>query len=135
MKNTNKVVEVGRFTKEHVVRYGGADKNFAVLSNSIAVNRGKDKVGNDLGTDFFDVVAYGKLCETLEKYTRKGSRILVCGSLRQDRYDTKDGKKASRTVIEVRDVEFLDSKKAETANGGAEEFVNIPDDTSELPFN
>jgi len=134
MKNTNKVVEVGRFANDHIVRYGGADKNFAVLSNSIAVNRGKDKVGNDLGADFFDVVAYGKLAETLEKYTSKGSRILVCGNLRQDRFDTKDGKKASRVVIEIRDVEFLDSKKAETANG-AEEFVNIPDDTSELPFN
>lgn len=130
MRNTNKVIELGRFTKEHVVRYGGAEKNLAVLSNSIAVNRDKDVV------DFFDVVAYGKLAETLEKYTSKGSKILVCGSLRQDRFDTKDGKKASRVVIEIRDVEFLDSKKTSDADAAPADAIDIPaDEVADLPFN
>lgn len=128
----NHVSMIGRLTKTPDIRQTTSGKN--VCSFTVAVNRRfKDAQGNAL-TDFFTVVAWGKLAELCGRYLDKGRKCCVMGELQNRSYETKDGTKRTITEIVAEQVEFLtlrtDAALSETAV--PEGFTDIEDE--DLPF-
>ena len=141
----NKVILMGRLTRDPEVRYGGAN-NTAVAKYSLAVPR-KFKRDGDQECDFINCVAFGKLGEFAEKYLRKGTKIVIAGRIQTGSYTNKDGQKVYTTDVAVEEQEFAESKNASAVNANTQSdpapspsdlgdgFMNIPDGIDEeLPF-
>ncbi|MBR5367645.1 MAG: single-stranded DNA-binding protein [Lachnospiraceae bacterium] len=140
----NKVILMGRLTRDPEVRYG--DNQKAVGRFSIAVDRRFTREG-DPTADFFNCTAFGKQAEFVEKYLKKGTKMLVTGRIQNDNYTNKDGQTVYSVQIIVDELEFAESKGssdgAQTARSAApsgaapaEGFMNIPNGIDdELPFN
>ena len=131
----NKVILMGRLTKDPEVRYAQGDTSMAIAKYSIAV----DRKGKDAGTDFINIVAFGKNGEFAEKYFHKGMKVLVTGRIQTGSYTNKDGQKVNTTDVIAEEQEFCESKKAEEnteAKAAMDNFMNFPVDIddSELPF-
>ena len=109
----NTVQLIGRLTKDPEVRY--TTNQTAVARFTIAINKGKDKDGKDLGADYPSIVAFGKTAELVEKYVNKGRLVGVTGRIQTGSYE-KDGKKYYTTDIIADRVEFLESKKETPEN-------------------
>ena len=137
----NKVFLCGRLTRDPDVRYG--DNQKAVARFSLAVDRRFVRDG-DPTADFFNCTAFGKQAEFVEKYLKKGTKMIVIGRLQNNDYTKEDGTKIYSVQILVDELEFAESMRssegssqqaaprAESSSGG---FMNIPagiDD--ELPF-
>ena len=152
----NKVILVGRLTRDPDVRYSSGDSAMAIARYSLAVDRRgrRDNAGADQQTaDFINIVAFGRDGEFAEKYLRKGSRILVEGHIQTGSYTNKEGQKVYTTDVVVERHEFVDSKSSSQGSGssdgfvapagesagasdGGDGFMNIPDGIDEeLPFN
>ena len=136
----NKVILMGRLTREPEVRYSGET---AVARYSLAVDR-KYKKDGEATADFISCVAFGKNGEFAEKYLKKGMKIAVTGRIQTGSYTNKDGVKVYTTDIIVEEHEFAESKgngtqdsgNIPTFSPGADGFINIPDGIDEeLPFN
>lgn len=104
----NHWIGIGRLTKDPEVRYSQNEKNTAIASFNIAVER-KFKREGDPTADFFNCTAFGKIAEFCEKYLKKGTKIALEGHLQNDSYE-KDGKKNTVTKIMVDSIEFAESK-------------------------
>lgn len=143
----NKVILMGRLTRDPEVRYGGAN-NSAVARFSLAVDRRIKREGDEQTADFISCVAFGKTAEFLEKYARKGTKFVVEGRIQTGSFTNKDGQKVYTTDVVVENVEFAESKNSNgssnEAGGGflgatadpGDGFMNIPDGIDEeLPFN
>lgn len=130
-----KVYAVGNLSKDIEVRYTNDGK--PVLHTSIAINR-KYKRDNEPDADFFNLVAFGKVAETMEKYLHKGSKIAIDGVLQNNNYTNKEGKTVYRDVIIVNAFDFCDSKGSNVQQSNNDGFT--PVDTNwdnideELPF-
>ena len=141
----NKVVLVGRLTRDPEVRYSSGDKPMAIARYSLAVNRnGKTSEGAPTA-DFINIVAFGRDGEFAEKYLRKGTKILVEGHIQTGSYTNKDGQKVYTTDVVVERHEFVENKATAgvapetvgqpTSNPG-DGFVSFPEGIEEeLPFN
>ena len=100
----NKVILLGNLTRDVEIR---DYSNTTVARVGIAVNRPfKNKE-----VDFFNLVAFNKTAEFLNKYFSKGSRILIEGYLRTSNYEGKDGVKRTATEIIIEQIEFAGAKK------------------------
>jgi len=144
----NKVILMGRLTKDPDIRYSGAENNMAVARYTMAVDR-RFKKDNEQGADFISCVAFGKTAEFAEKYLRKGTKILVEGRIQTGSYTNKDGQKVYTTDVVVENSEFAESKAAsggtdyntqpmpEPVSSMGADFMNIPDGVEDegLPFN
>lgn len=110
----NKVFLLGNLTKDVETRYTTND--LCIATFSIAVRRGqKNKEGN-YDSDFISCVAYGKLAETIGKYFKKGSRIVIDGEIRNNNYE-KDGIKHFSDNVVVNSINFVDKpEKKETTD-------------------
>ena len=99
----NKVILMGRLTREPEM-FGQKSK---VARFCLAVDRsyGEDE------TDFFNCVSFGKQAEFVEKYLKKGIKVLVTGRLQNSSYEDKQGNKVTSTQIITEEVEFCESKK------------------------
>ncbi len=127
-KSVNQVILLGRLTRDVELRTTTSGKN--VASFSLAVDKG----GNQEGADFFDITAWDKLAELLDKYTSKGSKVLVQGRLTQDTWE-QDGQKRSKVSVTANDVTFLDSKSEGTQKDTVlEDIDDKPIDLSQIPF-
>lgn len=133
----NLVVLQGRLTKEPIVRYT-PDSQLAIASFSVAVDRGKNKNGEDMGADFIPVKVFGKQAENCERYLGKGCRVSVQGRIQTGSYE-KDGQKVFTTDVIAQRVEFIDFKEKTPQNanqgayGGAPQgFAYIEDE--DMPF-
>ncbi len=124
----NTVSLIGRLTRDPDVRYGSASQT-AFCRFSIAIDRGKDRDGNDKGADFPSIVCFGKTAELCERYLQKGHLVGVQGRLQTGSYE-KDGRKVYTTDVLADRVEFLD--RGDNARGGAPEKQSEPD-VSQLP--
>ena len=125
----NKVILMGRLTKDPEVRYTQGDSSMAIANYSVAV----DRKGKDAGTDFINIVAFGKNGEFAEKYLHKGTKILVTGRIQTGSYTNKDGQKVYTTDVIAEEQEFCESKKAEDNNGFS--GINFPiEEEDDLPF-
>ena len=134
-QDINRVFLIGRMTRDIEIKTtsgGGLIGKFSLASNR------KEKSG-DTWTDkpgFFDCVVFGKSAETLQKYTKKGSKLCVEGSLSWSSWEGSDGKKFSKVEIKVDGFQFLDAKPSEqghTSQGSAASFDGGMDDT-DIPF-
>ncbi|MBA4685742.1 MAG: single-stranded DNA-binding protein [Candidatus Galacturonibacter soehngenii] len=143
----NKVILMGRLTRDPEVRYSQGDNATAVARYSLAVDR-RFKRDGEQSADFINCVAFGKSAEFAEKYLRQGMKIAITGRIQTGSYTNKDGQKVYTTDIVVEEHEFAESKGA-TSEGGyqaaakpsptsaiGDGFMNIPDGIDEeLPFN
>ena len=141
----NKVILMGRLTRDPEVRYSSGDSSMAIARYTLAVDRRFRRNGDGEQTaDFIGCVAFGKSAEFAERYFRQGLKIVVTGRIQTGSYTNKD------------DQEFAESKAASMSNGGGggyepsapaparpapsaasgDGFMNIPDGIDEeLPFN
>ncbi|MBQ8969774.1 MAG: single-stranded DNA-binding protein [Lachnospiraceae bacterium] len=145
----NKVILMGRLTRDPEVRYSSGDNQMAIARYTLAVDRRFQRNNSDQTADFIPCVAFGKAGEFAEKYFRKGIKIAVTGRIQTGSYTNKEGQKVYTTEVIVEEQEFAESKNAssasadsytapQTASGGndvSDDFMNIPDGIDEeLPF-
>lgn len=121
----NKIILIGRMTKNAEVRYTQSNK--AVAQFSLAVNRPGNKE-----TDFINIIAWDKLGEIVQKYTHKGSLIAVEGRLQTRTYEYNNGNKKYITEVVANNINLLEPKNKEPQ----EERINngLPEDNLEMPF-
>lgn len=136
----NKVILMGRLTRDPDVRYSQTDSNMAIARFSLAVDRRYKKQGDETTADFFNCTAFGKQGEFVEKYLKQGTKIVVTGRIQNDNYTNKEGQKVYSVQIMVEEIEFAESKAAGQSQQNdsmpGDGFMNIPDGVeSELPFN
>ena len=134
----NKVVLLGRLTKDPEVRYTQGNEPMAVARYSLAVDRQGKKDENKQNADFISCVAFGKRGEFAEKYLHKGTKIAVCGKLQTGSYTAQDGTKRYTTDVVVDEHYFCETKGTETpAATDFDGFMSIPDGVEDdgLPFN
>lgn len=147
----NKVILMGNLTRDPEIRYSQGENSLAIARFSIAVNRRFSRQG-DTDTDFFNCTAFGRQAEFVEKYFRKGSRMLLTGRIQNDNYTNNNGEKVYSVQIIAEEIEFAERKSTADANtsqsnnfgAGAPEpnaaanddFMNIPEGIEDgLPFN
>ncbi len=156
----NKVILMGRLTRDPEVRYSQGASQTTVGRFSVAVDR-KFKREGEPDADFFNCTAFGKQAEFVERYLHKGTKILLSGRVQNDNYTNKDGQMVYSVRVMVDEIEFAESKNASGVNGGGgysnggynnggymgggqapaasgagDGFMNIPDGIDEeLPFN
>lgn len=122
----NRVEIIGRFTRD--ISTESTARGMTYLHNAIAVDRRGD------GTDFFNITAFGKTAEFLERYFKKGSKVAISGHLQSDSYTDKNGNKVTSVSIIVDEVDFCESKGEKPSNSPENDFLKA-DDIENLPFN
>ena len=145
----NKVILMGRLTRDPEVRYSQGEGAMAIARYSLAVDRrvSRNNQAPDAPTaDFINCVAFGRQGEFAEKYLHKGMKIAIEGRIQTGSYTNKDGQKVYTTEVVVENHEFCESKAQSQAGGyqGAADhgaaapvddgFMNIPDSVEDLPF-
>lgn len=116
----NKIILMGNLTRDPEIRYTQGENALAVARFSLAINRRFAKQG-DTEVDYFNCTAFGKQAEFIEKYFRKGSRMLVSGRVQNDNYTNKNGEKVYSVQIIAEEIEFAERKGSGQTSGGAPE--------------
>ncbi|HAX35933.1 MAG TPA: single-stranded DNA-binding protein [Tyzzerella sp.] len=138
----NKVILMGRLTRDPEVRYSQGSEPVAVARYTLAVNR-RFKRKDEPEADFIPCVAFGKIGEFAEKYFRKGQLVGVIGRLQVRSWEDKEGKKHWTTEVIIEEPHFAESKKNSNAaapkEGGqapADGFYPIDEsvEDDDLPF-
>ncbi len=117
----NKVILMGRLTRDPDVRYSQGERSMAVARYTLAVDRRgrKSQDGEGQTADFINIVAFDRAAEFAEKYFRQGMRVLVTGRIQTGSYVNKDGQKVYTTDVVVEDQEFADSKNSGSQDSGS----------------
>lgn len=138
----NKVILMGRLTREPEVRYSNGAEPLAVARYTLAVNR-RFKRKDEPEADFIPCVAFGKSGEFAEKYFKKGQMVSIVGRLQVRSWEDNEGKKRWTTEVIVEEQDFAESKKNSNAaapkEGGqapADGFYPIDEsvEDEDLPF-
>ena len=142
----NKVILVGRLTRDPEVRHPQNDSQTAVARYTLAVDR-KFKRDNEPTADFIPCVGFGRLAEFAEKYFRQGMRVSASGRIQTGSYTNKDNRKVYYTEVVIEEQEFAESRAESEANRSGQQptkpeekvdengFMNIPEGLEEeLPF-
>jgi single-strand DNA-binding protein len=146
----NKVILMGRLTRDPDVRYSQGEQAMAIARFSLAVDR-RFKRDGEATADFINCVAFGKTGEFIERYAHQGTKLVVEGRIQTGSYTNKDGVKVYTTDVVVENCEFAESKAAASGHEGGgyqaarpepvsaagDGFMNIPDGVEDegLPFN
>ena len=141
----NKVILMGRLTRDPEVRYSQGEQPIAVARYTLAVDRRftRHDDPNAQTADFIGCVAFGKAGEFAERYLKKGTKVCITGRIQTGSYTNKDGVKVYTTDVVVEEHEFAESKSASAENATSNNagqvdkdgFMNIPNDIDEeLPF-
>ncbi|MDE7354986.1 MAG: single-stranded DNA-binding protein [Acetatifactor sp.] len=159
----NKVILMGRLTRDPEVRYSQGASQTTVGRFSVAVDRRFKREGEP-DADFFNCTCFGKQAEFVERYLHKGTKVVLSGRIQNDNYTNKDGQQVYSVRVMVDEIEFAESKNASgggdggynnggfgggynnggfagggnapAASGAGDGFMNIPDGIDEeLPFN
>ena len=138
----NRVIEIGRLTKDPDIRYSQGANTTCVARYTLAVDR-KFKQEGQPTADFINCIAFGKLGEFAEKYLHKGTKIAVTGRIQTGNYKNKDGNTVYTTDVVVEEQEFCESKSSNQSQGNdrlqtsSDGFMSIPDNLEDdgLPFN
>lgn len=144
----NKVILMGRLTRDPEVRYTQGETPTAIARYTLAVDRRFNR-NEDESADFIGCVAFGKAGEFAERYLHKGTKLVVTGRIQTGSYVNKDGVKVYTTDVVVEDQEFAESKNSSGGNDGnqsqparsnnagySDGFMNIPDGIDDgFPFN
>lgn len=134
----NLVLISGRLTKDPEVRYTTGTQ-MAVAVFTLAIDRGKDKNGDDRGADFIPIKVFGKQAENCERYLTKGCRVAVQGKIQTGSYEGKNGQKVFTTDVIAQRVEFIDFKEKTPQNANQSAWNdNLPGYSSlsedDIPF-
>ena len=128
----NKVIIIGRFTRDPEIKYSTGENATATARFSLAVNRRfKNKEGN-YDADFINCVAFGKTAEFIEKYFTKGMAIGITGRIQTGSYTNKEGQKVYTTDVVVEETEFVESKNKSTSDNVPNNNVNSNSDFEEV---
>lgn len=149
----NKVILMGRLTRDPDVRVSTGERQMSIARYTLAVDRRGRRTNNggEQTADFISCVAFDRAAEFAEKYFHQGMRVLITGRIQTGSYTNKDGQKVYTTDVIVEDQEFADSKGAGSGdNGGfasgsrpmpaaaapADGFMNLPIGVEDegLPF-
>jgi len=148
----NKVILMGRLTRDPEVRYSAGENALAIARYTLAVDRRFRRDG-EASADFISCVSFGRTAEFAEKYFRQGLKIAVTGRIQTGSYTNREGQKVYTTEVVVEDQEFAESKASSDSYAAAhpaapatsmpspsaasaDGFMNIPDGIDEeLPFN
>ena len=155
----NKVILMGRLTRDPDIRYSQGERQMAIARYTLAVDRrfarNRDNSGDQQTADFISCVAFDRSAEFAERYLHQGTKIVVTGRIQTGSYTNRDGQRVYTTEVVVEDQEFAESKAASQNNSGSsyeqprqerpsqrndvldDGFMNIPDgvDDEGLPFN
>lgn len=137
----NKVILMGRLTRDPEVRYSQGERMMAIARYTLAIDRRKTQQNSDPGADFINCVAFDRAGEFAEKYFCQGLRVLISGHLQTGSYTNKDGQKVYTTDVIVESQEFADGRWDGSGAGSRgskdDDFMNIPDGVEDegLPFN
>ena len=149
----NKVILMGRLTRDPDVRYSAGENALAIARYTLAVDR-RFKRDGEATADFISCVAFGRVAEFAERYFHQGIRIVVSGRIQTGSYTNREGQKVYTTEVVVEEQEFAESKSASDQYAAshpsapapsaaaptpsavsADGFMNIPDGIDEeLPF-
>ena len=137
----NKVILVGRLTRDPEVRYTQGENSVVIAKFSLAVDR-RFKRDGEPDADFFNCTAFGKQAEFVDRYLKQGMKMVVVGRIQNDNYTNRDGQKVYSVQIMVEEMEFAESKNASSDNGSraqetcdADGFMKMPEGIQEeLPF-
>ena len=137
----NKVILLGRLTRDPEVKYTQGENAMAIARYTVAVDRRFKKDNDEQSADFINCVAFGKTGEFAEKYYRKGTKVCIEGRIQTGSYTNKDGQKVYTTEVVVENQEFAESKKASENNATSateeqmEQYMPADDGIQEeLPF-
>ena len=160
----NKVILMGRLTRDPDIRYSQGENSQAIARYTLAVDRRFRKEGSEQTADFIGCVAFGRQAEFAEKYLHQGTKIAITGRIQTGSYTNKEGQKVYTTDVVVEEQEFAESKassqshqvkasdsdQTQTSDSGnkqvqnkkitkpqtdSEGFMSIPDGIEEeLPF-
>ncbi len=148
----NKVILMGRLTRDAEIRYSQGESSNVVARFTIAVDRRFKRDGDEQTADFISCVAFSRTAEFLERFGRKGTKFVLEGRIQTGSYTNKDGQRVYTTDVIVENIEFAESKNSAGGNAGnsgfsgeerplpsgaaGDGFMNIPDGIDEeLPFN
>ncbi|MEE0862594.1 MAG: single-stranded DNA-binding protein [Lachnospiraceae bacterium] len=146
----NKVILMGRLTRDPDIRYSQGENAMAIARYTLAVDRrGRRDGSSDQTADFISCVSFGKIAEFAERYLRQGTKIVAEGRIQTGSYTNKDGQKVYTTDVVVENCEFAESKNSasdagnysssrpEPTSAAGDGFMNIPDGVEDegLPFN
>ena len=155
----NKVILMGRLTRDPDIRYTQGENSMAVARFSLAVDRRRTNADGQRDADFISCVAFGRSAEFAERYLHQGTKVVATGRIQTGSYTNKDGQKVYTTDVVIEDLEFAESKAASENRGGGsyggsrssghsseasgtvgegfEGFMNIPEGIEDegLPFN
>ena len=132
----NKVILMGRLTRDPELKYTKGAEPMAVANFSLAVNRRFKKSGEQ-EVDFISCVVFGKNAEFVSKYFHKGQLVSIVGRLNVKSYEDKDGKRRTAVNVVAEENYFAESKKAVAENNGiGEGFYPIDENVEDgdLPF-
>jgi len=124
MNDVNQVVLIGRLTRDATLKY--TSSGTAVTKFFIAVNK-KRKSGNEYKNEaqFFEIVVWGKLAESLNNYLTKGKQVAVTGEMTQERWSDDDGKNRSKVTVTAATIQLLGSSN--NSNGQKQESPSMPE--------
>ena len=114
----NKVILMGRLTRDPEIRYSNGDSSMAIARFSIAVDRRFKRQGDSAEADFFNCTAFGRQAEFVEKYLHQGTKILVVGRIQNDNYTNREGQRVFSVQIIAEEIEFAESKNAQGGGQG-----------------
>ena len=126
----NKVILMGRLTRDPEVRYSAGENALAIARYTLAVDR-RFKRDGEATADFINCVSFGRTAEFAERYFHKGIRITICGRIQTGSYTNREGQKVYTTEVVVEEQEFAESKAASqgyaaSANAGASAPQSMP---------
>lgn len=134
MPSLNKVILIGYLTADPELKQ--TPSGVSVTSFSIGVSR-KYAKGEQVQTDFINIVAWRATAEFICKYFKKGNAICICGSLQTRSWTAQDGSKRYAVEVVADEVNFIEKKNAEAGSSfsstGAAQFEEVPAD-EDLPF-
>lgn len=142
----NKVILMGRLTRDPDVRYSQGDSPMAIARYTLAVDRRFRRDNDQQTADFISCVAFGRNGEFAEKYLHQGTKIVAEGRIQTGSYTNKDGNKVYTTEVVVENQEFAESKASASNNEGGfqpqaqsaptapagDGFMNIPDGVEDV---
>lgn len=132
----NKVILIGRLTRDPEVRYSQGADPMCIAKYTLAVDRSGKKDGEP-NADFINCVAFKEKGEFAEKYLKKGIKVAISGHIQTGSYTNSQGVKVYTTDVIIDSQEFVEKKAdvSEEQNAVPTGFSDIPDDMEELPFN
>ena len=113
----NKVILMGRLTRDPEVRYSAGESGTAIARYTLAVDR-RFKRDGEATADFISCVSFGRTAEFAEKYFRQGLKVLVAGRIQTGSYTNNSGQKVYTTDVVVEEQEFAEGKNSSQQGAG-----------------